>query len=269
MSFSDERVWSFLNRYYEGKLPKDVVAADFFNVAKCDYCNLLFQEYILNDRNMYLLYEEWISPRKSLDKKRQADISIYKRYASEIENICEYTHKKPCETRVLEYGMGWGFWSNMAKAYNYDTTGLEISKSRVEFAREGGLKIIDDIREVSNESFDYIYSNQVFEHIPNPLATLIELARILKPSGIVHIRVPNGRGIERKLNNPNWRAEKDAIHPLEHINCFNLNALKVLAEQADLSLRRPLFHLDTKAITSWLKHISNSRRATDVLLTKV
>jgi SAM-dependent methyltransferase len=255
MKFSDEKIWPFLDSYYEGRIPKKKVASDYYNVARCNDCDLLFQEYTLTDSNMFLLYEKWISAEKSLDKKKFAGISLYKNYALEIEGICKFLNKKPYEISVLEYGMGWGFWSNLAKAYKYNVTGVEISKTRVAFAIKNGLRVIEEVSQEKSHSFGYIYSNQVFEHIPNPKETIRELARVLEKNGIIHIQVPNRRGIERGLRHPDWKAQKGAIQPLEHTNCFNRNSLKILADQAGLSLRSPLYGQRFDGMKPFLKSI--------------
>ena len=78
----DDKVWPFLESYYEGRIPKKRVESDSFSVASCNDCDLLFQEYILNNSNMALLYEEWISAEDSLDKKRYANMSLFKRMYS-------------------------------------------------------------------------------------------------------------------------------------------------------------------------------------------
>lgn len=270
--FSNEKIWPFLDSYYEGRMPKKTVGSDYYNIARCNDCDLLFQEYILTDSNMFLLYEKWISAEKSLDKKKLAGISLYQNYALEIEGICKFLNKKPYEINVLEYGMGWGFWSNLAKAYNYNVTGVEISKNRVEFARKNGLRVIEEISQEKSHSYGYIHSNQVFEHIPNPKETIRELARVLEKNGIIHIQVPNGRGIERGLRHPNWKAQKGVIQPLEHINCFNRNSLKVLADQAGLSLRSPLYGQRSNEIKPFLrrhlKYVYDLYRSTQVYMTK-
>lgn len=270
--FSDKRIWPFLTSYYEGRIPKEKVESSYFNIARCNNCELLFQEYILNKSNMLLLYEKWISAESSLNKKRFAGISLFKQYAFEIEGICRFIKKKPHEINVLEYGMGWGFWLNLAKTFNFNVTGVEISKIRIDFARRGGLRVIEDISREKSGSYDFIYSNQVFEHIPNPKESIQELARILRPKGIIQIQVPNGRGIEEELQSTNWKAKKDAILPLEHINCFNRNSLKILATQAGLSLRPPLYYPSLNGIKPFLKshlrYIDNLYYSTQVYLSK-
>ena len=104
--FSDERVWPFLDRYYEWKIPSEKVKSDYYNIARCNSCALLFQECILSDTNMYLLYEEWMSAEGSLNKKQHAEISLFKGYILELENACQILNAKPHEIKVMEYGLG-------------------------------------------------------------------------------------------------------------------------------------------------------------------
>lgn len=44
---------------------------------------------------------------------------------------------------------------------------------------------------VASESFDAVLCTEVFEHIPDPMAALRELSRILKPGGILILTVPS------------------------------------------------------------------------------
>lgn len=240
VSFADERVWSYLTAFFRGRVPKEIVKDDQYAVVRCTSCCLVYQEYILNDRNMNLLYEEWISPEESLRKKKSADIKLFTRYAREIENISLALGKKPHDTNVLEYGSGWGYWSNLAGAFGFEVTGVELSRIRQEFARKNGLRILEDTLQVKNDSYDYIYSNQVFEHLSHPGEVIKELARVLRKGGIIHIQVPNGKGVVERLRNPKWKAQNDAIAPLDHINCFGPRSLKALADQAGLLLSHSL-----------------------------
>ena len=272
MPFSDERVWPFLERYYEGRFPREKVESDNYSIARCNDCELLFQENILNDSNMYLLYEEWISAEESLNKKQQAEISLFKGYILELESICQILNAKPHEIKVLEYGMGWGFWSNLAKACNFNVTGVELSRDRKEFAQKNGVRVIEDISQLVDEKFDYIYSNQVFEHIPDPRETLQKLANMLNENGVIHIQVPNGKGMEKELQSIAWEAKKDALHPLEHINCFSRESLKILANQAGLSMLPPVYRPNLTGIKPFIggliRYLQDNRYSTQVYLTK-
>lgn len=129
--------------------------------------------------------------------------------------------------------MGWGFWCLMAKAHGYNVCGIEMSKSRIDYARNNGIHVYDNLSKI-DKAFDFIYSNQVFEHVSDPVGSLQMLVKHLKDDGIMKISVPNGISVVKENFTSNWQASKNAIHPLEHINCFNNSTLKLLADKSNL-----------------------------------
>ena len=60
-------------------------------------------------------------------------------------------NKKPKDTTILEYGMGWGFWSRIAQSMNFDVSGFEVSKSRIDFAKKNNIKILSNIDELKKK----------------------------------------------------------------------------------------------------------------------
>jgi hypothetical protein len=99
-----------------------------------------------------------------------------------------------------------------------------------------GIEVIENL---SGQRFDFINAEQVFEHIPSPCETLQQLAEHLNSGGVIHIAVPNGAGIERKLARPDWKPTGDAVLPLEHINCFTRRTLIRLGETVGLRVVAP------------------------------
>jgi 2-polyprenyl-3-methyl-5-hydroxy-6-metoxy-1,4-benzoquinol methylase len=172
------------------------------------------------------LYNIWISAEQSLKKKKQADISLFIKYANQCKRISRLLSKKPYQIDILDFGMGWGYWCLMAKSFGYNIYGFEISNERIKHCKNLGINVIDKYDDIANFKFDFINSDQVFEHIANPLETLIYLCKSLKSMGVVRISVPNGNSIEKKLLQPNFKATKNAIQPIEHINCFTTATLK-------------------------------------------
>ena len=75
------------------------------------------------------------------------------------------------------------------------------------------------------EKYDFIFANQVFEHLPDPRAALTTLVACLRPGGVVYLRVPDGRDVAAALRANGWQPHLDAVHPLEHINCFTRRSL--------------------------------------------
>jgi 2-polyprenyl-3-methyl-5-hydroxy-6-metoxy-1,4-benzoquinol methylase len=135
---------------------------------------------------------------------------------------------------LLDFGMGWGAWCRMAQAYGYSVAGFELSQQRREHARAWGIRVIDSLE--SPERYDYINCHHALEHVPDPHQTLARLVAALAPGGLVRLSVPEGREMEQRLREPGWCAEKDALHPLEHLNCFTSDTLARLAARAGLRL---------------------------------
>src|SRR5438874_4947935 len=67
--------------------------------------------------------------------------------------------------------------------------GIEIAP---EFARPDVL--IQDLSKgipFPDGSYDFVFSIDVLEHVPNPFGTLTEVHRVLKPAGVLILSVPN------------------------------------------------------------------------------
>jgi SAM-dependent methyltransferase len=137
-------------------------------------------------------------------------------------------------------------------------SGLELSARRREHARQWGLAVIESLQQV-DAGFDFIYANQVFEHLPEPLSTLRQLCECLSGDGIVHIRVPDGRGVMRRLQRHGWSPDIDAVHPLEHINCFTRASLVRLASSAGLRLFKPPLRLHWGSLAGGIRREISDR----------
>lgn len=269
--FLGKEILNFIDDYYQNQIPHYVLEDTDYSIQKCLSCTGLFQEYIFNDDFMGELYENWISKEESIKKKIDFSTYNFSLYTSDLNKINLYMNKKPKDTTILEYGMGWGFWSRIAQSMNFDVSGFEVSKSRIDFAKKNNIKILSDINELKKKSFDFIYSFAVFEHISNPYETLKLLKNLLNKNGLIYIYVPNGIFMQNKFNK-SWKASKDALHPLEHINCFNRKSLKVVANKLDLEIKYNIFSPRYKSlssiITEPLKHLYNNTFSTGVFLKK-
>ncbi len=233
--FTDNSVFSFLDTYYEKRIDKTALAKATYEVVECLDCHFMWQAEILPPQGMELLYETWISKEQSKQKKEKADVDLFVKYSKQIERVVRYFQKKPYELNILDFGMGWGYWCLMAKAFGCNAFGLEYSQSRVDFAKSNGLKVVNNLNDFNNY-FDFINAEQVFEHVENPTALLIELTAKLKPNGIIRISVPNAENFVGQFQDLNWVAKKDAFHALEHINSFIPSTVLLLANKAGLAL---------------------------------
>jgi len=223
-----------LDQYYEGRVAERQLAKRRYEIDRCADCTLLWQRFTLSDPAMEELYERWISAEQSFEKQRARAATRNVLYARELEIVQGLVGRRPGETRVLDFGMGWGDWCAFAQGAGFDAVGVELSEIRRKHAEDIGVEAHDSLAGVPRGSVDFVNSEQVFEHLADPQSALIELRERLAPKGILRVCVPNARGMERKLARSNWCAEKDALHPLEHINAFTQKSLRRLGREAGL-----------------------------------
>ena len=212
----------------------------------------------MNQAGQAALYGEWVDSQKSLEKKRHAKAGLYSQYAGQLETVNRMFAKPPHQVKILEFGMGWGYWSRMANAFGYQVCGLELAPERAEHARSMGIEVIEELP-MEGPVFDFIYANQVFEHLVQPLQKMVELNKRTKPGGFMYLRVPDAHGIENQLRKNGWQPEMDAIHPLEHINAFTRKSLCAMASKAGFGVIKPPLRIDISKLRGGLKREINDR----------
>lgn len=258
LNYADDRLKQFIESFYQQRIDYQLLEDQGYEIDKCNQCGLLFQRFILNQAGQAALYGEWVDNKKSLEKKRHAKAKLFSQYAGQLETVNRLFSKPPHQLEILEFGMGWGYWSRMATAFGYRVRGLELAPERVEHARRMGVEVIEELP-APEPVFDFIYANQVFEHIEEPLQSMIELGRRLKPQGIIYLRVPDARGIENELQKNGWHPQMEAIHPLEHINAFTRKSLCAMASKAGFSVIQPPLRIDLSKLWGGLKREFNDR----------
>ena len=259
--YSDQRLANFIEQFYRGRVALQTLQSASYRVVLCEACDFIYQDSILDEKGMQTLYEDWVDHEQSLQRKQTANNQLYRQYAGQVQALVGLLNQRPDQSRILDFGMGWGYWSRMAQAYGFDVVGFELSNQRREYARQMGVKVIDTLP-ASAADFDCVYANQVFEHLPDPLQTLVDLCQQLKPGGIVCLRVPDGRGVAARLEQRGWSPELEAVHPLEHINCFTRKTLISLATKAGLKPFNPPLRLSWGSLWDGVR-----REVADRLLT--
>lgn len=250
--FDDPRMAGFLQSFYAGRLPLQSLSGESYRVYACRQCGFVYQDPILDESGMQALYEQWIDSAQSLRKKQSAGDGLRRRYAGQLRTLARMLPGPPAKRRILEFGMGWGYWCRAAQDQGFEVSGFELSRERRDHARGLGIKVLDELPP-PGAHFDCIYSNQVFEHLPEPRQTLESLCARLAPGGLVYLRVPDGRGVAARLLKHGWSPDLNAIHPLEHINCFTRRTLIGLGERLGLQHLQPPPRLARGSLWSGLK----------------
>jgi hypothetical protein len=232
-AFADPAVLSFLRSYYGGSVDEAVLSDVKFEVARCSKCDFHWQFWILNAAGLATLYEKWIDSESSCNKRSSGDATVFSAYGKEMLLVSAFADQDHQQVRVLDHGMGWGYWGRMAMAYGFEAYGTELSVQRRAHATAMGVKVVE-LDQLPAEFFDFVNSEQSFEHIPEPRKNMKKLARAMRVGGILRVAVPDATDSISRLADPNWRATKDALHPLEHINAFTPSSLERLGREVGL-----------------------------------
>lgn len=144
-------------------------------------------------------------------------------------------HKLP-PGKVLELGCAHGGFVGLLRAVGFDATGLELSPWLSEYARKTfDVPVLTGPVESQNipaSSLDAVILMDVFEHLRDPVGTLSESIRLLKPDGLLLIQTPRyreGKSLEQML------AEQDRfvemLIPDQHLYLFSEPAVRRFLER--------------------------------------
>lgn len=126
----------------------------------------------------------------------------------------------------LDVGCSAGFVMAAAEAAGFAAWGVELEPAAVEFGRiELGLERIVcgtfEAQAYPSAFFDVVSMYDVIEHVPDLNAAVAELARVLKPGGLIEIRTPDVSHWARPRELSNWKE----IKPSEHLYYFSPETL--------------------------------------------
>ena len=248
--FLDPELLEYLEWFYADQGPGidlEYLEGAEYRLEDCNSCGLVYQQQVAGDALMLRLYETWIDAdlayQRHLAKKRSPE--FFGGYARDLVRLHNFLGARPYQLTVLDYGMGWGNWCQVAAGLGCRVYGVELSPARIDHAERHGISVLSH-DQVPDHRFDFIHTEQVFEHITAPRAVLAELSESLRPGGILQLSVPNGTDIRSRLKTLDWHAPKgaadciNAVAPLEHINCFHHDALVSMAEACGLMPIRTL-----------------------------
>lgn len=163
--------------------------------------------------------------------------------------------------RLLDIGCSNGSFVSAACQAGWDGCGVELETKSYELAQARGVKVFNaELSELAfpADSFSAVTMWQVIEHLHSPRSLIAEVARVLKPGGILAISTPNVKGIGWRLLGSEW----GAVEPQVHLHLFHPGSLARLINDCGLETRL-LQTLDIQPATlrQLIRKVKRERRA--------
>jgi 2-polyprenyl-3-methyl-5-hydroxy-6-metoxy-1,4-benzoquinol methylase len=216
-------------------IEKDVT---IFVLNRCNDCGLVYQNPRPHLSSIAKYYPESYSPYK----KKGYFISVFDKVISsswkEINCVSNYLQGGS----LLDVGCANGIFLNeMQKNSHFEVTGVEFSPIASQIAiQDFGLNVITGDLLAANfqgEQFDIVTMWNVLEHVHDPMGTMNEVNRILKPGGFFIIRVPNPKSLAAKMFGKYWAG----LDLPRHLFLFQKNVLIKMARDAGFSIKKTYF----------------------------
>ena len=205
-------------------------------VVECDGCGMVYlnprlarlvDNFTMNEaylREHYLPYYQKIgilTPTLELDAA--ANDQFHQSALAEMQPYRELN-------RVLDVGCAIGLFLKAARADGWDCYGVEPSHALAEYGRlHLGLSITEgELGQAgfAQNSFDVITLWGVTEHLLDPKATYRLVYSLLRPGGLLLLRMPNWQSLARELLGPEWD-----MFVTDHFYYFTPDTLTLLMKQ--------------------------------------
>lgn len=209
--------------------------------GRCPTCDTLVatsglseeETLVTDDADDYYGREYWFA--KATEERQQPDIvdrarlDLPERVMHWLAALLRY--RLP-PGKVLELGAAHGGFVALLRQAGFDATGLEMSPSIAEFARETFdvpmlVGPVED-QDIEPGSLDVVVMMDVLEHLPDPERTVGHCFDLLKPNGLLVMQTPEWRGddfdtlVER--NDPFL----EHLRYREHLNLFSKRSAELL-----------------------------------------
>jgi len=203
-----------------------------FRLSQCTNCQLVFQN---PPKEVPGLYSDGYFGVEE-DQAATTSFDELKRWS--FERMMRGIIQKPkiaAGGRVLDVGCGRGALLDVLSAKGFDAHGVELGEQNWEIAsrrhpnrvRYGTL----ERARFRGNFFDLVTIFDVIEHMSDPMRTLKEVRRVLKPKGFVYLLTPNIHSINSLLLGKHWYQYK----PNEHLFYFSPNSLSTILKQCEFS----------------------------------
>jgi cyclopropane fatty-acyl-phospholipid synthase-like methyltransferase len=190
-----------------------------YNLFRCEECRLGFVHPIPGAAEIAAIYDQYASNESYTGKAKR-------KVARALKRMRRYAHMAPGK-RFLDVGCNVGTSVEAARRLGFEAYGIDIDEASVGIAREifpGGTYHAGPIESLPPEwgNFDFLFSTEVIEHIPDPHAYFAALSPRVNKGALLYLTTPDG---------DHWRVPKDfttwdQVFPPQHLYYFSRDAMR-------------------------------------------
>ncbi len=158
---------------------------------------------------------------------------------------------------VFEFGAGEGEYLDIFKNLGCKTAGIENSKDFASICQEKGHDVVVGFLDegehqplLQKKKYDAAISFNFLEHVPNPKACLLRLAKLLRSDGVALLEVPNFELIENKglfnefIPDHRFYFREETFRTLLNLSGFQVHSMNSIWDDyilsAEVSKRTPI-----------------------------
>jgi len=225
---------------------------DVYRYLQCSKCESVFLENPPVDKLNVIYPANYYSYLQSDAKasllervKQRFDARLFKQVLKQIPGD---------HLRVLDVGGGTGWLLSQVRCVSdrvSETHEVDFDETARDAAEAAGhvfhSKRVEEF--VSSEKFDLILMLNLIEHVADPVTVLQSMTKLLSPDGILLIKTPNTKTLDRYLfQHRNW----GGFHCPRHFVLFTLDSFREMAEECGLDVVQAKY---TQGAPQWTSSI--------------
>lgn len=199
-----------------------------FRYVQCGNCKLVFINPQLTIDSVKKIYQVGFTSKYAA-KPTRLNIKPY------VE-VLKWAEKFRKTGRMLDVGCFTGNFLLAARSAGWEIYGTEISSDAAAVAEKvtGAKVYVGDLKDIQLEpsSFDFISLFDVIEHVHDPVRSLEECVKALRPGGGLYLNTPNFSSLTRLALGKKW----SVFFPW-HLFYFNTNTIRRTVEKAGLRVQ--------------------------------
>lgn len=202
-----------------------------YRVVKCKNCGLVYVNPRPTQETLIGLYNDY-HQRDGKDEYTWARLM-----KMNFRNVSALLNRMfPEKGKILDIGCGYGHFIKIMENYGWTASGIEPSSRTIRYAKSKGLNVFETTIEDAvfpESSFEAVTAFYVLEHLFEPLSVLKKIHAMLKPRGVVVLRIPHTTPIVKLLGFFNI---KNNLYDVPfHMYDFSPNTIRLLLGKAGFS----------------------------------